>query len=307
MRKALFLLLISLALLTGLGATLSWYGVLTYDSVLEVLTISKNTNHTGTLTVGGESVLLSADSYTICTVAEIPADPDSDSVYIITDGDGPCDTAMGGGTYVSLHYYDGSTWYCVSGEEATTQTQILADDTEITITDDGVSAGSIAVEVDGTAVATFTEAGTSLGPIAATATLTADNTYSSTQLLTGANGGETISQWQTVKYDGTAGEYLLADANAAGKWPADGIAVAASTNGNPIQVMVAGFARNDTDWNWNPGDPICLSETPGGIVICSDASICSADGDCYHKIGTAITADIVYFDFTKGWGECNGS
>lgn len=243
----------------------------------------------------------------ICKVETIPTSPSDGDIILITDGDSPCDATTGGGTYHSFFVYDGAAWNCVSGEESTTPTQILSDDTEVTITDNGTDAGSIAVEVDGTAVATFTKAGTSLGPIAATATITADNNYSSTQLLTGANGGETISQWQTVYFDGTAGEYMLADADAAGEWPATGIAVAATTDGNPIQVMVSGFARNNTGWEWNPGDPICLSETPGGLVICSDASVCSADGDCAQRIGTAITADVVYFDFTRGWAECNGS
>lgn len=115
MRKALFLLLISLALLTGIGATLSWYGVLTYDSVLEVLTISKNTNHTGTLTVGGEPVLLPADSYTICSVAEIPEEPTEGMVLIVTDGDTACDTTIGGGTERYWMQYSGSAWVCLGG------------------------------------------------------------------------------------------------------------------------------------------------------------------------------------------------
>lgn len=241
------------------------------------------------------------------TVSSLPETADEGTPAVVVDGESPCDSTTGGGEYKSLFIYYNDTWNCVSGEEATIPTQILADDTEITITDNGVDAGSIAVEVDGTTVATFTEAGTTLGPIAATATITADNNYSSTQLLTGANGGETISQWQTVYFDGTAGEYMLADANASGKWPAAGIAVAATTDGNPIQVMVSGFARNDVGWNWTPGAAICLSETAGGVIACSDASICSADGDCAQRIGTAITADIVYFDFEQGWGECNGS
>lgn len=242
----------------------------------------------------------------ICKVETIPTSPSDGDIILITDGDSPCDAMTGGGTYHSFFVYDGTAWNCVSGEEATAQTQILSDDTEITITDDGVSAGGISVEVDGTVVATFTEAGTTLGPIAATATLTADNTFSPTQFLSGANGGEAISQWQTVYFDGTAGEYMLADANAAGEWPAAGVAVAATTDGNPIQVMVSGFARYDT-WNWTPGAAICLSETAGGVIACSDASVCSADGDCAQRIGTAITADIVLFDFGQGWAECNGS
>lgn len=240
------------------------------------------------------------------TVSSLPETADEGTPAVVVDGESPCDSTTGGGECKSLFIYYSDTWNCVSGEEATIPTQIIADDTEITITDDGVSAGSIAVEVDGTAVATFTAAGTTLGPIAATSALTANNTFSATQLIVGSNGGATISQWQTVKFDATAGEYLLADANGAGLWPAAGIAVAATTDGNPIQVMVSGFARYDT-WNWTPGAAICLSETAGGVIACSDASICSADGDCAQRIGTAITADIVLFDFGQGWAECNGS
>ncbi|HBA84918.1 MAG TPA: hypothetical protein DCZ95_12560 [Verrucomicrobia bacterium] len=140
----------------------------------------------------------------------------------------------------------------------------------------------------------------------ATANLTADNTYSSTELLAGSNGGATIAQWQTVYFDGTAGEYLLADANAVGAWPAAGIAVATTTDGNPIGVMVSGYARNDV-WSWTPGQRLCLSETAGGIIACSDASICSADADCAQVIGQAKESNIVYFNFGQGWAECNGN
>jgi hypothetical protein len=238
-------------------------------------------------------------------VADIPALPVDGDVIMVVDGAAPCDLLTGLGPYRYWMAYSGSAWVCL-GDGATTPTQILLGDTEITITDDGVSSGSIAIKADTTPVATITAAGITMGPLAVTAALTSNNTFSSAQLLTGANGGETITQWQTVYFDGTAGEYLLADANAAGEWPAAGIAVAATTDGNPIKVMVSGFARYDT-WNWTPGAALCLSETAGGVIACSDASVCSADGDCAQRIGTAITADIVHFNFAQGWAECNGS
>ena len=184
--------------------------------------------------------------------------------------------------------------------------RIVLDNTQVTITDDGVADGQVDIIVDGTTVLTATADGITMGPMAATANLTANNTFSSNALLTGLNAGATISQWQTVYFDGTAGEWLLADANLAGAWPATGIAVAASTDGNALDVMTSGWVRYDT-WNWTPGQQLCLSETAGGIIACSDASLCSADGDCYQVIGWAATADIAYFDFTQGWAECNGN
>lgn len=87
--------------------------------------------------------------------------------------------------------------------------KILLDDTEIVITDDGVADGQIDVKVDGATVMTATADGVTMGPMAATANLTANNTYSSNALLTGLNAGATISQWQTVYFDGTAGERCL--------------------------------------------------------------------------------------------------
>jgi hypothetical protein len=183
--------------------------------------------------------------------------------------------------------------------------EIVKDDTSITITDDGVGAGSIAITVDNTTVMTISADGVSMGPIAATAALASDNTYSSSSLLTGLNAGESINQWATVYFDGTEGEWMNADANAAGKWPARGMAVAAGTNGNALDVITSGFVRFDT-WNWvlTGNLDLCLSETAGGVVACSDATLCSAEDDAYQIIGWAVTADIAYFDFSGGAITC---
>jgi hypothetical protein len=183
--------------------------------------------------------------------------------------------------------------------------EIVLDDTEISITDDGVAAGQIDVTVDNTVVITITADGVQMGPAAATAALTENNTYSSTSLLTGLNAGESINQWATVYFSGTDGEWMNADANAAGKWPARGMAVAAGTNGNALDVITSGFVRFDT-WNWvlTGNLDLCLSETAGGVVACSDATLCSAEDDAYQIIGWAVTADIAYFDFSGGAITC---
>lgn len=170
--------------------------------------------------------------------------------------------------------------------------KIILDDTQVTITDDGVADGQVDIIVDGTTVLTATADGITMGPLAATAALTANNTYSSNSLITGFNAGETISQWQTVYYDGTAAEWMLADADASGKWPSHGIAVAASTNGNAIDVMPQGLARYDT-WDWTPGAALCLSTTAGGIVACTGTNARN------QVIGFAKTADIAYFNFEQ--------
>jgi hypothetical protein len=258
-------------------------------------------NVAGAVGVGGTMRFLGSFE-----VVDIPATPAAGDRITVTNGDYPCDATTGGGTYVYDLFYDGALWHCASSDSGDGY-NIYADDSRVQVTDPGGGTpGYVAVEADGTEVARFTAAATYLGPIAATAGLAADNTYSSTQLLTGANAGESVAQWQTVYFDATATEFMLADANAAGKWPADGLAVAASTDGQPVHVLRSGFVRNDA-WSWPVAARLCLSETGGGVIACADASVCSADGDCYHVIGKAISADVAWFDFSQGWAECNGS
>lgn len=120
-----------------------------------------------------------------------------------------------------------------------------------------------------------------------------DDSYSG-PIISGLNGGTTIAQWDAVYFDGATGEFLLADADGSGTRLAFGLAVAATTDGNPISIIRNGFVRNDV-WTWTAGQRIYLSTTAGGLT----ATAPSASGDTVKEVGLAISADILFLDFGK--------
>jgi len=135
----------------------------------------------------------------------------------------------------------------------------------------------------------------------ATADNMADDDWNGTAIV-GKNGGEAIAQWDCVYFSASDTEFMVADAaTGGGKFPARGIAVAASTNGNPITVLVQGIVRND-GWNWTTiGGPIYLGEGGTGSTLTQTAP--SDSGDCVQLVGWAITDDEVYFNFAGHYLE----
>lgn len=127
-------------------------------------------------------------------------------------------------------------------------------------------------------------------------TLGTDNTYCGIT-ITNINGGATIAQWEPVYYSFSDGEWMLADANGTSTYPAQGLAVAATTNGAAATVLIQGFVRNDA-WNWSAG-PIYLSATPGAFTQTAPATA----GDKVQVVGFAITADVAYFHFNQDYVE----
>lgn len=119
-----------------------------------------------------------------------------------------------------------------------------------------------------------------------------DDTYNG-DLIIGLNAGETVAQWELVRMNSVDSEFHLADADAAGEFPARGLAVAASTDGNSITVLVQGTVRNDA-WNWTVGGQIYLSTTAGGLTQTAP----STSGNVVQVVGWAVSADIAYFNFT---------
>lgn len=136
-----------------------------------------------------------------------------------------------------------------------------------------------------------------MGSPAMNGVLSTDNTKSGF-LISGKNAGETISQWDVVYFDAASTEWLQADADVSGEWPARGIAIAAGTDGNELTVLVQGTIRNDA-WNWTVGGTIYLSDTASGLTQTAP----STSGDCVQVLGWAITADIIYFNASGHWVE----
>ena len=116
--------------------------------------------------------------------------------------------------------------------------------------------------------------------------------------LTGRNYGETVAIGQLVYLDSTAHEFMLADADAAGKWPARGIAVNSGGDGDAAIVLVLGVVRDDS-WAFTEGATLYLSDTPG--VVSGTAP--TGSGDCIQVVGFALSDDEAFFNFTGNYSE----
>ena len=127
-----------------------------------------------------------------------------------------------------------------------------------------------------------------------------DDTYDGI-VLSGWNCGASIAQWDAVYLDDTANEWLIADADLPGAFPARGVATAACTDGNPGIILVQGVVRNDA-WEWAAnGSTLFLSDTGTGSSWTVTAP--STSGDAVQVIGFAINDDQVYFNFSGHYLE----
>lgn len=132
----------------------------------------------------------------------------------------------------------------------------------------------------------------STGSIALTAAHSTDNTFRG-MTITGRNNSGGVTQWDTV-YLNSSSQWVLADANGSGTYPARGMAVASALTGVATIVLTYGTVRNDA-WNWTPGGTLYLSTSPGGLTQSAPAT----SGDQVQAVGYALTADIAFFDFNS--------
>jgi len=124
-------------------------------------------------------------------------------------------------------------------------------------------------------------------------------------VLYGKAAGEDVAQWGTVFLQSDA-KFDNADANAAGEFPALGIAVGCSGGGDwpcqdteTMEVMVRGVIRNE-DWTGlTIGSPVYLSETAGGVIQTAP----SDSGDAVQIVGWALSDSEIYFDFSRPYVE----
>lgn len=89
------------------------------------------------------------------------------------------------------------------------------------------------------------------------------------------------------------GKWLEADADAtATSINLLGMALEAKTDGQAMNVALAGsFVRDDT-FNWTIGVPLYVSGTLGAIT----ATKPSGSGDVVRTVGYAVTADVIFFN-----------
>lgn len=131
------------------------------------------------------------------------------------------------------------------------------------------------------------------GGVTHSAALATDDTCNGTTIA-GLNNSGGVTQWEIV-YLNSSSQWVLADANGTGTYPARGMAIATATTGNATTVLIQGTVRNDA-WNWTPGGTLYLSATPGALT----QSAPSTSGDKVQQVGYALTADIAAFDFASG-------
>lgn len=123
----------------------------------------------------------------------------------------------------------------------------------------------------------------------------ADDSYDSTDVFTGRNAGEALSQWDLVWLNPADGELHIADADeseAAGR--VIGMAVTAGTDGNPLTFIRSGVVRND-DWTWSaPNVPLYLSDTPGQLTETAPTTA----GDTQKIVAVTLSDDEILLDIT---------
>jgi hypothetical protein len=112
-----------------------------------------------------------------------------------------------------------------------------------------------------------------------------------TGIIFSFTAGATLAVGDVV-YLGTGGKVLLADADADTTMPALGICTSASTDTNPVDVMIQGIMKL-TGWSFTAGDNIFVSTTAGDVTSTAP----SGTGDTVQKVGVALTADSIYVNF----------
>ena len=97
-----------------------------------------------------------------------------------------------------------------------------------------------------------------------------------------------------VVYIHTDGEVAKADADAVTSMPAVGICVSAGSDGSAVDVLVQGIMHDTSAFDtFTVGADIFVSATAGAVT----ATAPSGSGDTVQKVGVALHADMVYFNF----------
>lgn len=102
--------------------------------------------------------------------------------------------------------------------------------------------------------------------------------------------GENVA-FGDICYIESDGKMYLADADAAGEFPAQFMAAATTGTNATGNFFMYGIARNDA-WNWTVGGTLYLSDTAGDITQTPPAT----SGDCIQVLGFATSADRIFFN-----------
>ncbi len=113
--------------------------------------------------------------------------------------------------------------------------------------------------------------------------------------ITGLVNSGGVTQWDTV-YLNASSQWVKADANGSGTFPARGLALTTQLTGVAVDILTYGIVRHDA-WTWTPGGSIYLSGTAGGLTQTAP----SASGDNVQEVGYAIDADTAFFHFSPSY------
>jgi len=126
----------------------------------------------------------------------------------------------------------------------------------------------------------------------------ADDKYNGITLV-GINFGETVGQWACV-FLASDGKVDIADADAAGEFPALGIVVAGGDDTDPAIILTRGVVRNEGWTGLTVGGAVYLGDDGTGAIT---QTAPSTSGDAVQIIGRALSDSEIYFNFSGHWLE----
>ena len=204
-----------------------------------------------------------------------------------SDGDLAMTIADGGGVTFAQAVDLGSNTLTTTGSLQVRTIDYSDGDLAMTIADGGGVTFAQSVTLSDDAVITLGEAGKiDFGDEAP-----ADN--AATGIVFSFIAGTTLAVGDVV-YMHTDGEVAKADADAVTSMPAIGICVGSGTDGNAVDVLVQGIMHDTSAFDtFTVGADIFVSTTAGAVT----ATAPSGSGDTVQKVGVALHADMVYFNF----------
>lgn len=127
--------------------------------------------------------------------------------------------------------------------------------------------------------------------------LGSDHQYSG--IFDSAPVGETVVFGDLLYYDWTAVEWKKAKADVIGTTPAQRIALEGKTDGQTCLMLVQGYIRDDSAFDFGAARVYLNDDTAG---TCDDTAPAES-GDQIQIVGIGITADILYFNPSIDVGE----
>lgn len=113
------------------------------------------------------------------------------------------------------------------------------------------------------------------------------------------NVGEDVLFGQLLYFDWTQTEWMIADADSAAETPAMRIALEGKGNGEACLMLVQGYIRDDSAFEFTSSIAYLSDGTSGAILYAAP----SDEGDQVQRVGIGISADIMYFDPSIDVGE----